>query len=282
MELKELTPEPVAHYHEQDGEDGGPGEDGRARARAQRAQWARAALRQVQRHSVWPWAVYFPLHAANALVVGAVAPAAANEVLMMVRELLPEKSTTATVLVVSAAAHVASGVALRVWRWVARRQRAREDGPDAHRVAVRRREFGLVGGLSGYFIGAARELAYNPQVVSGYVLVPAVAYHARLMAGSEVDFDFVRWILQNERRAAVAWAAGAVPLAVLVWSATYHLGAGLCQFARISRWKWRKTVSTLIFGVSTTGLVALWRLSRSAGDGFVDAARYRGLLRALF
>ncbi|CEP60107.1 Mcp1p LALA0_S01e03202g [Lachancea lanzarotensis] len=264
MELKELDPEPVAHYRPVEGIEKPSGILNWLNPRI-----LRISLRKIQKYSVWPFAAYFPLHAINTLIVPAISPEGApNDVLMMVRELLP--GFTSTLLSASVAAHLASGVALRIWSLVANWRRPKRAKNRVQDSAEResQREIGLVGGLSGYFIGVTKQLSYNPQILTGYILAPAIFYHTYLMKkaplqeGIDIDFDFVKWILQNDSKF-IKWWIGIIPLSALIWTASYHFGAGLCQYARIRRLSVRKSMSTLILGLTSMGLVGLWRLSKT-------------------
>ena len=105
--------------------------------------------------------------------------------------------------------------------------------PQDQKERESQRQIGLIGGLSGYFIGVSKQLAYNPQVVSGYILLPIIWYHARLMKkiptaeDIDIDFDFVKWVLQNDS-VWIKWFGGIIPLSILIWTASYHIVAGFC------------------------------------------------------
>ncbi|SCV05782.1 LANO_0H15060g1_1 [Lachancea nothofagi CBS 11611] len=281
MELKEMAPEPVAHYKPVEGIEKPSGNLSWLNPRI-----VKISLRKVQKYSIWPLVVYFPLHAINTLITPSISPESApNDVLMMVRAILP--GFTSVLLTASVTAHLASGLILRAWtvasRW--RQPKRGKNVPQDSRELESQRKIGLIGGLSGYFVGISKQLSYNPQVVSGLILAPAFFYHTRLMKkipqaqGFDVDFDFVKWILQNDS-AIVKWFGGIIPLTVLIWAASYHFGAGICQYARIRRLSGRKAMTTLIFGLTTTGVLGLWRMAKSAP--VFEAADYQLILRKAF
>ncbi|SCU95681.1 LAME_0F12992g1_1 [Lachancea meyersii CBS 8951] len=280
MELKELNPEPVAHYRPVEGIEKPSGLLNWINPRI-----LRISLRKIQKYSIWPLAVYFPLHAINTLIVPVISPEnAPNDVLTMMREILP--GFTSTLLKVSVTAHLASGLALRLWHLVAswKKPKRAKTIPQDSRERESQREIGLVGGLSGYFIGVTKQLSYEPQVLSGYILAPALFFHTQLLKsvpfaqGIDIDIDFVKWILQNDSTF-IKWGVGLLPLSVLIGTATYHFGAGLCQYARVRRLSLRKGMSTLIFSLTTMGFLSLWRLFKASP--VFQNADYRNLLKTV-
>ncbi|QLL30935.1 hypothetical protein HG536_0A07500 [Torulaspora globosa] len=237
-------------------------------------------LRRVQKYSTIPIALYFPLHAVNTLVVPALSPGSLpDDVLMMVRELLP--SFTTKLLVASIALHLGSGAVLRIWQtWKQyvgsgkkghRRHHRKEKQLRVTDAAERdsQRLIGLTGGLSGYFVGFNRRFSTSPQVLSGYILLPALGYHMAIMKFIpdspgfyvDVDFSFVKWILQNDDWR-IKWLAGIIPLSLLIYSGTYHIVAGACQYLQIRSLQARRQWSNVLFALTLSGLVAVYRLSK--------------------
>lgn len=238
-------------------------------------------LRRVQKYSTIPMAVYFPLHAVNTLIVPAISPhSAPDDVLMMVRELLP--SFTTKLLVVSLSLHLLSGVTIRIWQlW----SRIAAKDKRKHRHHHHRKEkqlrltdaterdsqrlIGLTGGLSGYFMGFNKEFTILPQTLTGYILGPLLAYHLAIMRFIpdsskmyiDVDFNYVKWILQHDDWR-IRWAAGIIPLSLLIWSGTYHIVAGICQYLKIKDISTRRKWSNFIIILSSSGLLAVYRLSK--------------------
>ncbi|CAR22733.1 Mcp1p [Lachancea thermotolerans CBS 6340] len=283
MGLKEVTPEPIRNLRPVEGIEKPSGILNFLNAR-----FVRLSLRKIQKHSIWPLMVYFPLHAVNTLVVPAISPESApNDVLMMVRAILP--GFTSALLKWSITAHVLSGLALRIWgsfsRWKTHRRRGKSI-PQDQKERESQRAIGLIGGLSGYCIGVSKQLAYNPQVVTGYILTPLLWYHGRIMKEvpleqdfGAIDIDFPKWILQNDN-AFIKWFGGILPLSVLIWAASYHVVAGFCNFAKIRRMDVRKSLSTLILFLTTSGIISLWRLSKSSP--VFQASSFPQILRRVF
>lgn len=237
-------------------------------------------LRNVQKYSTIPMLLYFPLHAINTMIVPAISPESApDEVLMMVRELLP--SFTTKLLVASFLVHLGSGVGLRIWQnWSQYTLQLKKRHSRHHRkekqlqvtdAAERdsQRLIGLTGGLSGYFVGFNKRFTISPQVLSGYILAPVLAYHLTIMKFVpnsskfyvDIDFNFVKWILQNDDWR-IKWVAGLIPLSLLIYSGTYHIVAGVCQYLQVRDLPTRRKWSNFIFTLSLSGLVAVYRLSK--------------------
>lgn len=265
MELQEIPPEPI-HDFKPFEEDELP----KGVPYILSSRFIRKALRKVQKHSIWPLTVYFPLHAVNTLIVPTISPEGApDDVLMMVRELLP--SYTNSILASAIGLHVGCGLIIRIWdlvnKWNVPKRRKMKVTDDKQRQS--QRSIGLIGGFSGYFIGINRNFSYSPQVLSGYILTPIILYHMTLMkwmpkkVGVDVDFTFVKWILQNNKWS-VKWVGGIVPLSALIAFSTYHIIAGLCQYAKVKKLETRKKISTLIFAMTMSGLLGIWRLARSS------------------
>lgn len=236
-------------------------------------------LRRIQKYSTLPMVIYFPLHAVNTLITPAVSPdSAPDDVLMMVRELLP---FTTKLLVTSLALHLGSGMILRMWRQWIRGLLRNRTGHRHHRRKQKQlqvvdaserdsqRLIGLTGGLSGYFVGFNKRFTISPQVLSGYILAPALAYHLIIMKFApdsskfyvDIDFNFVKWILQNDDWK-IKWVAGIIPLSLLIYSGTYHILAGACQYLQIRDLPTRRKWSNFIFTLSVSGLIAVYRLSK--------------------
>lgn len=238
------------------------------------------ALRNVQKYSTVPMVLYFPLHAMNTMIVPAISSKSApDEVLMMVRELMP--SFTTKLLVSSFILHVGSGIILRIWqKWTQSALRIKKRHSRHHRkekqlkvtdAAERdsQRLIGLTGGLSGYFVGFNKRFNISPQVLSGYILAPVLAYHVAIMKiipdsskfYIDIDFNFVKWILQNDDWR-IKWLAGLIPLSLLIYSGTYHIIAGICQYLQVRDLPTRRKWSNFIFTLSLSGLVAVYKLSK--------------------
>lgn len=237
-------------------------------------------LRRVQKYSTIPMGLYFPLHAINTLIAPALsAKSLPDDVLVMVREILP--SFTTKLLVTSLVLHLGSGIALRIWHlWKQycanfkkgrHRHHQKEQQLTVTDAAERdsQRVIGLTGGLSGYFIGFNKHFSISPQVLSGYILAPVLAYHMAIMKFVpdspgfyiDIDFNFVKWVLQNDDWK-IKWAAGVVPLSLLIYSGTYHFIAGACQYLHIRDLSARRKWSNFIFTLTFSGLIAVYRLSR--------------------
>lgn len=240
-------------------------------------------LRRIQKYSTIPMAIYFPLHAVNTLIVPTIAPQTApDDVLMMVRELFP--SFTTKLLIASLSLHLLSGITIRIWQlWsniVPKDKKKHHHHHHHHRKEKQlrladaterdsQRLIGLTGGLSGYFMGFNKEFTISPQTLTGYILGPLLAYHLAIMrfipdssrTYVDVDFNYVKWILQHDDWW-IRWVAGIIPLSLLIWSGTYHIGAGICQYLQIKDIPTRRKWSNFIMILSSSGLFAIYRLSK--------------------
>lgn len=235
-------------------------------------------LRRVQKFSTIPIVLYFPLHAINTLVVPAISPnTLPDDVLMMVREVLP--SFTTALLGIGIALHLGSSALLEIWHnWKQHKKEAKKKHQQREEQQLKvtdaaernsQRVIGLTGGLSGYFAGFNKNFTISPQILSGRLLVPLLGYHMAIMKfipDSEglyvdVDFNYVKWILQNDDWK-IKWLAGIIPLSLLIYSGTYHIIAGACQFFHVRSLSARKRVSNVLFTLTLSGLVAVYRLSR--------------------
>lgn len=127
-------------------------------------------------------------------------------------------------------------------------------------------KIGLVGGLSGYFIGVKRQLNYNPQVLTGWLLTPLLIFHGILMkilpqsSKVDIDFDFVKWLLNKERGSFVRWGLGYGPLIALIGLGTYHIFSGTVQYLHIRNLKTRKRILNFMIILACSGIVGLNRL----------------------
>ncbi|SCV03167.1 LAMI_0H05996g1_1 [Lachancea mirantina] len=265
MALQEITPEPLTDYRPSDDEKGT-----RKLPLIFEPAFIRRCLHRIQKYSVWPVMMYFPLHATNTLIIPGISPESApNDVLMMIREILP--SFTSKLLLASMGVHVCSGLVLRVWSIITRKLHRRRKGYTIsdERERTSQRNIGLVGGLSGYFVGSYRQLAYSPQALSGYILIPVIIYHMRLMKwipaslDIDIDFDFVKWLLQHNS-STIKWAAGIIPLSLLISTGAYHIVAGTCQYANIWRLEARKRFTSVFLALVGLGFASIYRLASSS------------------
>lgn len=227
----------------------------------------RRFLWNCQKISVLPMALYFPLHAANTLITPVISPdSAPDDVLMMVREILP--SITTKLLVAGITLHVSAGLLLRIvnnWNKPSRNKHrhlkisAKQD--------LSQDTIGLTGGISGYLFGLYKTFRIPPQVISGYILVPVLIYHLLIMKwvpnsiSTEVDFASIKQLLSNKNRW-WKWLGGLVPLAILLESSVYHIGSGLCRYFGVKKMTARKKWSTAINLLTLVGFVSLVRLMR--------------------
>ncbi|CAI4036520.1 hypothetical protein SMKI_15G3670 [Saccharomyces mikatae IFO 1815] len=235
--------------------------------------------------SVLPMALYFPLHAANTLITPAISPdSAPDEVLMMVREILP--SVTTKLLVAGITLHVSAGILLRIvknWNKPSRNKR--------HHLKITPKQdlsqdaIGLTGGISGYLFGLYKNFRFPPQVVSGYILVPVLIYHLLIMKwipnsiSSEVDFASIKQLLSSKNKW-WKWVGGLVPLAILLQSSVYHIGSGFCRYFGVEKMSSRKKWSTAINVLTLTGFVSLIRLMR-ADSTRLSPNQFQGIFKKI-
>ncbi|CAI4051973.1 Mcp1p SKDI_15G3690 [Saccharomyces kudriavzevii IFO 1802] len=221
-----------------------------------------------QKISVLPMALYFPLHAANTLITPAISPdSAPDDVLMMVREILP--SITTKLLVAGITLHISAGVLFRIvknWNSISRKKSNHfkiSEKQDLSQDAI-----GLTGGVSGYLFGLYKTFRIPPQVISGYILVPVLIYHFLIMKwvpnsiSTEVDFASIKQLLSS-KNIWWKWLGGFVPLVILIESSVYHIGSGFCRYLGVKRMTARKKWSTTINLLALVGLVSLVRLMRA-------------------
>lgn len=241
-------------------------------------------LKFVQKYSTWPMSVYFPLHAINTLIIPLFDPNyTPNEVLMMVRQILPSAYVTAKILVTSLSLHLGAGIIIRgINLWNKRRLKNKTPvrKPDDSQSAI-----GLTGGISGYIFGVNKIFEISPQILSGYILTPLLAYHLFLMVAGprlvkfDIDFSFVKWVLQNDNTL-IKWVGGIIPLSLLVWSGTYHICAGDCQYLSIKDMNNRRRWSNAITMLIASGLFSLYRLSRSS-SGLLSSKQFSEVFKIL-
>lgn len=296
MSLKRLSPEPVQDLDLDSNELTPKAEPGIPLFPISK-RWVSITLHRVQKYSTIPLGLYFPLHGINTLIVPSIsAGSAPDDVLMMVRELLP--SFTTKLLIASLSLHLASGLILRIWKLVAsyrNRPKKKKYAPahsDVHfqlQDASERdsqRVIGLTGGLSGYFTGFKKKFALSPQILTGYILGPLLIYHLCVMKlipdhlKIDIDFNYVKWILQNKNWQ-LKWLAGIAPLTLLIWSGTYHICAGICQYLGIKKLSARRKWSNLITLASASGLFALYKMCKHL-TYFAGSERYERVFRKLY
>lgn len=261
--------------------------------------WISMSLRKVQYFSTFPMALYFPLHGINTLVVPPIsAGSAPDDVLMMVRELLP--SFTAKLLVTSLCLHFGSGLILRIWHWInsynavprAKNAKQHNSKTDVHfqlqdeSERISQRVIGLTGGLSGYFTGFKKSFKLSPQIFSGYILAPLLTYHLYVMKlipdrlRVDIDFNYVKWILQNPNWQ-VKWIGGIIPITFLIGSGTYHILAGICQYLSVKRLSSRRKWSNVIAVISASGIFGIYKLTKQLAL-FMGSEQYEKVFRKLY
>ncbi|CCE62752.1 hypothetical protein TPHA_0D01110 [Tetrapisispora phaffii CBS 4417] len=293
-DLKEVSPQPIANEGELP--------DDIVKDNSKKKKWLDfmqfsnsqinifTVLRYVQKTSVYPLAVYFPLHSINTFIVPAISPNyTPNEVLMMVREVLPSPELTTKMLVMSALVHTGSGFLIRVLNLWRNRKHPKQENTETfiHENSQdnSQKTIGLVGGVSGFLLGLKKRFSIPPQVVSGYVLNTALAFHLLIMkfgpslANIDIDFGYVKWILQNNEKT-TKWVFGIVPLATLITSGTYHILAGSCQYLNFKSLSSRRKWSDLITIMTVFGGVSLIRLSTATSDIF-GSRNYNAIFSAL-
>ncbi|QLG74027.1 hypothetical protein HG535_0F05390 [Zygotorulaspora mrakii] len=259
-------------------------------------------LRTIQKYSTIPMVAYFPLHAINTLVIPSISTdSAPDDVLMMIRELLP--SFTTKLLVGSSIVHLTCGLILRVWKlWSTsassfKRRRRRRRSHRKKEVSIHledtrertsQRVIGLTGGLSGYFVGFNKSFNIPPQVLTGYILVPFLAYHLAIMKVIpnssrifvDIDFNFVKWIFKHEDWR-IRIFGGFIPFSMLIWSGTYHIIAGTCQYLRIKDISKRRKWSNFITFLVGSGIFGIYRLSKIP-NSILGSDRYEKIFRRLY
>lgn len=225
------------------------------------------ALRKIQKWSLLPVGAFLSLHGINTLLLPAIDPSSLpNDALMMIREVNGRLGST--LIWTGITTHVLSGLILRLIKRIYQ--------PHSHRInshlatidseSISQTRIGLVGGLSGYFIGIKRNLQYNPQVVTGWLLAPLVFFHGTLMKWApnhgkvDIDFDFVKWMLNENRSPLLRFVLGYIPLIALIGFGTYHTIAGTVQYLRVRGLKARRSFLHLILLLTGTGVFGLTRL----------------------
>lgn len=295
MSLKKLSPEPIQDFDLQEKQLDADGQPGIPLFPISK-RWISLTLHRIQKYSTIPLGMYFPLHGINTLIVPSIsAGSAPDDVLMMVRELLP--SFTTKLLIGSLSLHLASGLILRTWKFASsyynmpkKKKHAKASGmhfqlQDASELDSQR-VIGLTGGLLGYFTGFRKRFSLSPQVLTGYILTPLLVYHLLVMKllpthlKVDVDFNYVKWIIQNANWR-VKWIAGIAPLALLIWSGTYHICAGMCQYLGIKKLSARRKWSNLITLASASGLFALYKLCKHLTH-FIGSEQYERVFHKLY
>ena len=229
---------------------------------------AKKYLRWIQKWSLFLLASYLPLHGINTLIIPSIEPSSApNDVLMMIRELT--SGLGSKIIWTGIAMHVLSGLGIRVLKMYTRKppkHRKKNDLSPSGTESIAPSKIGLVGGLSGYFIGVKRQLNYNPQVLTGWLLTPLLIFHGILMkilpqsSKVDIDFDFVKWLLNKERGSFVRWGLGYGPLIALIGLGTYHIFSGTVQYLHIRNLKTRKRILNFMIILACSGIVGLNRL----------------------
>ncbi|KAL3231464.1 hypothetical protein RNJ44_00499 [Nakaseomyces bracarensis] len=223
-------------------------------------------LFQVQKYSIAPMALYFPVHAVNTMITPLVnAEDAPESMLKTINQWVP--SVASKVLIGSLVAHISSGVLLRGWKLYRRKELANKYHMDKQFTS--QDKIGLNGGVSGFFFGLYKQFSVSPLSISGYVLTPLVLYHLLIMKwipesmGEPVTgFDFVKQMLRASEWW-IRWFAGIIPLTALISAASYHVVAGVCRLLNVSDLKKRKTASKVVSGLTIAGFLSVLRLSYS-------------------
>lgn len=223
-------------------------------------------LFQVQKYSIAPMALYFPVHALNTMVAPLVnAEDAPESMLKTIHHCVP--TVASKVLIASLLTHVTSGVLLRGWKLYRRKELAHKYRN--HKNATSQDRIGLTGGVSGFFFGLYKQFSLSPLSISGYVLTPLVLYHLLIMkwvpesmGEPTTGFDFVKQMLRASEWW-IRWFAGIIPLTALISAASYHVVAGVCRYMNVTDLKKRKTASKVVSGLTIAGFLSVLRLSYS-------------------
>lgn len=241
-------------------------------------------LRWTQKWSLFPLVTYFPLHGINALIIPALEPSSfPNDALMMVRELT--SGLGSKLIWTGISIHILSGFALRIMRKLPTSSKTHNAESFLDTQSLAQSRIGLVGGLSGYFIGIKRNLQYNPQELTGWLLTPVLFFHGALMkwlpntAKVDIDFDFVKWLLDKDRGALVRIGLGYGPLVALIGLGSYHIIAGTVQYMHVRSLKTRKRIMNFILLLICTGYIGISRLGSEIVFGMDKY--YRPILRTL-
>lgn len=224
-------------------------------------------LFQVQKFSIVPMALYFPVHVVNTMVTPLVnAEDAPDSMMKTINEWVP--TVASKVLIASLLTHVTSGVLLRGWKLYRRKELAKKYHLNK-KSSTSQDNIGLTGGISGYFLGLYKQFSVSPLSISGYVLTPFVLYHLLIMkwipeSMGEPDsgFDFVKQMLRASEWW-IRWFAGIIPLTALISAASYHVVAGACRLMKITDMNKRKNASKVVSGLTIAGFLSVLRLSHS-------------------
>ncbi|CDO93607.1 unnamed protein product [Kluyveromyces dobzhanskii CBS 2104] len=241
-------------------------------------------LRWTQKWSLFPLVTYFPLHGINALILPALEPSSVpNDTLMMIRELTC--GIGSSLIWTGISIHVLSGLALRILKKLQSPPKRQKAESFLETQSVAQSKIGLVGGLSGYFIGIKRNLQYNPQELTGWLLTPVLLFHGALMkwlpaaAKVDIDFDFIKWLLNKDRDLFSRVGFGYGPLIALIGLGSYHIIAGSVQYMHVRSLKARKRIMNFILLLICSGMFGLSRLSSEAVFGMDKY--YKPILKTL-
>lgn len=223
-------------------------------------------LFNLQKYSIAPMALYFPVHAVNTMVTPLVnAEDAPESMLKTIHQWVP--AVASKVLIGSLLTHVTSGVLLRGWKLYRRKELAQKY--HMNKKSTSQDRIGLTGGISGYFMGLYKQFSVSPLSISGYVLTPLVLYHLLIMkwvpesmGEPETGFDFVKQMLRASEWW-IRWFAGIIPLTALISAASYHVVAGVCRLMKVKDLNKRKTASKVVTGLTVAGFFSVLRLSHS-------------------
>lgn len=227
------------------------------------------ALFKLQRLSIVPMALYFPVHAVNTMITPLVNPETApDSFLTAVHKWVPQAASK--ILIASLLTHIASGVLLRGWKlYKSHVLKEKYHLHHQHKHTTSQDDIGLTGGISGYLFGIYKQFTLSPLSMSGYVLTPLVLYHLLIMkwvpeslGEPATGFDFVKQLLRASEWW-IRWFAGIIPLSALISAASYHIVAGACRLLDVKDMKKRKNASRIISGLSIAGFLSILRLSNA-------------------
>lgn len=197
-------------------------------------------LQAAQKYSSYMFSAFFLMHATSVIVAPAVFSVPAGDAAMQFSNVIYQASIVEPWLVYgSLGAHIVTGTALRLYK-----------------THVSKQHYGT------YISNTSRP---SPLAISGYVLTPLVLAHLtetrikpELVLGdsSLITLQYISHAFAKHNKVLI-WSS----MSLLVLLSLYHITFGFKKWMNVKPKKWSMQFYSVIAGLTTLGVVSLWKIS---------------------
>lgn len=238
---------------------------------------ASSILLNIQKYLAYGFLGFYGLHLASTVIVPGLglSQQTCQDVFEMARNVYMGPLMEPTMVYATGVLHVAAGVALRVGRSLARRDKRVRKETDIIIKEENRDDIGL-GGIGTIFGLGFKKLwissqfpSFTPLTFSGYIMTGALAYHfAKMKLGpvaidgdsSLITLSYVTHYLHQSPYGSLGCYFNYAMLVLLLWVSFYHTVSGLFKYRRQFSLRAKKIAYGIIAFMTALSVVSITRM----------------------